>query len=179
MPVLMRVATAGALVIAYGCSVESKATNSTTDDEEECTSFVTWSGHLSGTPDGLTIEGCLNDDCLTREVPVEHDEICDGVGVLWVDDWSSSACANVYRSEPPEIAVVFSLDLALRKSELSQSDVGELTIKDSATGEILFQDSRVIPYQGGFDPPCAWAGITFGVGFDGDGGAPPAEDAGS
>jgi hypothetical protein len=163
--------------MACGCSVESKSTNNSTD-EEGCTSFISWVGRLAGSADQLTVEGCLNDDCLTREVPVEPDEICDGVGALWVDDWGSTACANISNADPAEIGVVFSLDLSLRQSALREGDVGTLTIKDSDTGVTLFKDSDVVPYQGGFDPPCAWAGITFGNGGSSDGGTPPVEDAG-
>ncbi len=133
---------------------EHSVTNS-----EDCASGVSWWGTVQTKSNSLTITGCVNDDCLSRDVSVSPD-MC-AVKTEWKGQRSSSACAVL--TDDDAVEVVFSLDLTLVAGTLSENDIGRLTVADTTTGNPVLTRQDPLDYVGTVDAGtvCRTASIRF------------------
>lgn len=134
-------------------------------DGEDCFSTVSWWGSVKGTAESLSLMGCINEDCLSRDVIVAVDGTCDQ-RPHWTDDWAISACARQFEQDPNELEIMVSLDLTPRQAELGPGDVAKLEVVNTETGDVLYERVEPMQFSPGDDDPCVYNGFTFG-GIDG------------
>lgn len=116
-----------------------------------CESLVIWGGTVEGPPpESVFIEGCVNERCLSRTMPVEPLGDCGtvpGTETVWVDDIASAGCSTVHSIDPPAIFVSFSIDLTVVEEELQDGDIGRLSVADAADGRVLVERMDTIDYD--------------------------------